>query len=118
MVSEPWIQVAAGSFLNADWIVGVENVVIIDNIPKIPPARLEKLNSIVRKLFSGCGTIVNVEYPTDEEGNTKGYAFLEYKDSSSAEKAVKILNNHRLDKAHTFSVNLFCDVWTWVNFLI
>lgn len=87
----------------------MENVVVVDNIPKVGPTRQDKLNSIIRKIFSTCGTIVNVEYPKDEEGNTKGFAFLEYKDSTSAEEAVKMLNNHRLDKAHTFSVNLFTD---------
>lgn len=90
----------------------MENVIIIDNIPKVGPTRLDKLNTIIRKIFGASGTIVNVEYPRDEEENTKGYAFLEYKDASSAEKAVKMLNNYRLDKAHTFLVNFFVDVWT------
>lgn len=66
---------------------------------------------MIYKIFGACGEIVNVEYPTDEEENTKGYAFLEYKDSSSAKKAVKMLNGHRLDKAHMFMVNSFVDAW-------
>lgn len=88
---------------------GVESVVVVDNIPKVEPVRLNKLKSVIDKLFSLCGTIVNVVYPVDEEGKTKGYAFMEYKHASEAEDAVKKLNNHRLDKTHTFAVNLFTD---------
>lgn len=88
---------------------GVENVVVVDNIPKVGPARQEKLKSVVEKLFANFGKIVNVYYPLDEEETTKGYAFLEYKNSAQAEEAVKALNNHRLDKSHTFAVNLFTD---------
>ena len=88
---------------------GVESVVVVDNIPKVGPARIDKLKTVIDKLFSSIGEIVNVFYPIDEEGNTKGFAFLEYKNSGCADEAVKLLNNHRLDKAHTFSVNLFTD---------
>lgn len=88
---------------------GVENVVVVDNIPKVGPTRQEKLRTVIDKLFSTFGVINKEYYPVDEEGNTKGYAFLEYKNSANAEEAVKALNNHRLDKAHTFAVNLFTD---------
>lgn len=88
---------------------GVENVVVVDNIPKVGQARQEKLRSVIEKLFSTFGVINKEFYPVDEEGNTKGFAFLEYKNSENAEEAVKSLNNHRLDKSHTFAVNLFTD---------
>lgn len=88
---------------------GVENVVIVDNIPKVDPTRQEKLKTVIHKLFSTCGEITNVFYPVDEEGNTKGYCFLEYKNAENAEEAVKSLNNHRLDRKFTFAVNLFTD---------
>ena len=48
-------------------------------------------------------------YPLDEEGKTKGYIFLEYSSPSSAAEAVKVANNYKLDKLHTFSVNPFSD---------
>lgn len=94
---------------------GVESVVVVDNIPKVEPSRQEKLKTVIDKLFSTFGEIVNVFYPLDEEGNTKGYAFLEYKNSANAEEAVKTLNNHRLDKSHTFAVNLFTDFQKYEN---
>jgi translation initiation factor 3 subunit B len=94
---------------------GVESVVVVDNIPKVSSARIEKLKIVISKLFSKCGEIVNTFYPVDEEGSTKGYAFLEYKNSNNAEEAVKMLSNHRLDKSHTFTVNLFTDFQKYEN---
>lgn len=94
---------------------GVENVVVVDDIPKVGPTRQEKLKFVIDRLFSSYGDIVNYFYPVDEEGNTKGYAFLEYKNSANAEEAVKGLNGHRLDKSHTFSVNLFTDFQKYEN---
>lgn len=93
----------------------VDSVVVVDNIPKVGTARQEKLKNVIEKLFSAFGDIVNVYYPVDEEQNTKGFAFLEYKNSENAEAAVKSLNNHRLDKQHTFAVNLFTDFAKYEN---
>lgn len=81
----------------------------MDNIPKVAPTRQEKLRTVIEKLFSAIGPINREFYPVDDEGNTKGYAFLEYSNQANAEEAVRALNNHRLDKAHTFQVNLFTD---------
>lgn len=93
---------------------GVESVVVVDNIPKVSAARQGKLRTVIEKLFSTIGTINKEYYPVDEEGNTKGYAFLEYKNQANAEEAVRVLNNHRLDKAYTFNVNLFTDFQKYV----
>lgn len=54
--------------------------------------------------------MVNQHYPTDAEGKTKGYIFLEFDSHKSAVEAVKATNNYALDKKHTFSVNLFSDL--------
>lgn len=93
----------------------MDNVVVVDNIPKVGPTRQEKLKNVIDKLFAAFGDIVNVYYPVDEEENTTGFAFLEYKNSEAAEAAVKALNNHRLDKTHTFAVNLFTDFAKYEN---
>lgn len=94
---------------------GVESVVVVDNIPKVGAARQEKLKTVIDKLFSAFGEITNTFYPVDEEKNTKGYVFLEYKNAQNAEEAVKALNNYRLDKSHTFAVNLFTDFVKYEN---
>merc|ERR1719318_1575928 len=52
---------------------------------------------------------MNEHYPVDDEGKTKGYIFLEFNNHANALEAVKQTNNYKLDKAHTFQVNLFSD---------
>ncbi|XP_069695662.1 eukaryotic translation initiation factor 3 subunit B [Periplaneta americana] len=88
---------------------GVESVIVVDGVPQVGPERLEKLTTVVNKIFSKFGTIVNEYYPRNEDGHTKGYIFLEYSNPKHAQEAVKLANNHKLDRHHTFLVNLFTD---------
>lgn len=55
------------------------------------------------------GTIVNQYYPKNENGYTKGYIFLEYNNPLNALAAAQSVNNYKIDKQHTFKVNLFTD---------
>lgn len=52
---------------------GIDNVIVVDNIPQVGAERLEKLKNVIRKLYSKFGKIVNDFYP-EEDGKTKGYA--------------------------------------------
>ncbi|KAK8730659.1 hypothetical protein OTU49_007860, partial [Cherax quadricarinatus] len=88
---------------------GVESVIIVDGVPSVGAERLEKLKNVVRKIFKEFGTIINEFYPTNEDGKTKGYIFLEFKDRAAADEAVRQRNNYKLDKQHTFLCNLFTD---------
>jgi len=88
---------------------GVESVIVVDGVPVVGPDRIEKLKSVINKIFNKFGTIVSEYYPTNEKGSTKGYIFLEYSSPAHAADAVKCTNNHKLDKQHTFIVNLFTD---------
>ncbi|GLH05916.1 Eukaryotic translation initiation factor 3 subunit B [Gryllus bimaculatus] len=88
---------------------GVESVVVVDGIPLVGPERIEKLSSVISKIFYKFGTIVNEYYPKTDDGHTKGYIFLEYANPKHALEAVKMMNNYKLDKQHTFLVNLFTD---------
>ncbi|XP_013408544.1 eukaryotic translation initiation factor 3 subunit B [Lingula anatina] len=94
---------------------GVESVIVVDNIPQVGQERLEKLQNVIRKIFSKFGNIVNENYPTDESGKTKGYIFLEYSSPANAAEAVKMANGYKLDKQHTFLVNLVSDFDRYVN---
>lgn len=88
---------------------GVESVIVVDNIPQVGSERIEKLKNVLMKIYSQFGEI-NTEYiPVDETGKTKGFMFLEYKNPQSALDAVKVTNGHKLDKQHSFAVNLFTD---------
>ena len=79
----------------------------MDGIPSVSAERVEKLKNVVRKIYSKFGKLVHEHYPLDEEGNTKGYIFLEFKNHHNAVEAVKVTNGYKLDRTHTFQVNLF-----------
>ena len=51
----------------------------------------------------------------NEKGETKGYCFLEFPNHRDAVEAVKTTNNYKLDKSHTFVVNLFSDFEKYEN---
>ena len=46
---------------------GVEAVIVVDGLPVVGPDRIDKLKSIIRKIFSKFGNIVNEYYPVVEE---------------------------------------------------
>lgn len=94
---------------------GVDNVLIIDGIPVVGTERIEKLKQVIRKIFQKHGKIITEHYPLNENGDTKGYIFLEYAKHSEAVEAIKHLNPHKLDKNHTFQINLFSDFEKFEN---
>ena len=53
-------------------IQGTDCIIVVDNVPAIPPDRLEKLKNVIRKVFSKFGRIVTEHYPLDDNGLTKG----------------------------------------------
>jgi translation initiation factor 3 subunit B len=83
---------------------GVDSVIVIDNVPEVEGARVDKLKNVVRKIYSKFGKLMNEHYPLDDEGKTKGYIFLEFNNHANALEAVKQTNNYKLDKQHTFQV--------------
>ncbi|KAK1343624.1 hypothetical protein QTO34_016404 [Cnephaeus nilssonii] len=87
---------------------GIDSVIVVDNVPQVGPDRLDKLKNVIHKIFSKFGKITNDFYP-EEEGKTKGYIFLEYASPAHALDAVKNADGYKLDKQHTFRVNLFTD---------
>nr|CAI5869782.1 unnamed protein product [Callosobruchus analis] len=88
---------------------GFESVIIVDGVPQVGTNRLEKLKSVINKIFVKFGNIVNEYYPVTADGTTKGYIFIEYSSPVHAAEAVRATNNFKLDKQHTFQVNLFTD---------
>lgn len=94
---------------------GLENVIVVDKVPQVGPDRIEKLRTVLNKLFAKAGEIVNEHYPVDEKEVTLGYVFVEYKTREAAADAVKLLDGHRLDKTHVFIVNLFTDIDKYSN---
>lgn len=97
MSKEPRLEISTGK------------VIVIDNIPKVGIEKKDKLKSILTKLLVNYGKIINECYPEGENAVLKGYMFVEYENEISAQEAVSQLNGYRLDKSHSFKVNMFAD---------
>ncbi|KTG47803.1 hypothetical protein cypCar_00018043 [Cyprinus carpio] len=80
----------------------------IDSVVVVGPERLKKLKNVIHKIFSKFGKITN-EFYAEVAGTTKGYVFLEYASPNQALEAVKNADGYKLDKQHTFRLNLFTD---------
>lgn len=95
---------------------GIDSVVVVDNIPKVGQDKQEKLKNMIRKIFGKFGKIQNEEFPLENDV-TKGFCFLEFQSPREAQDAVVATNGYKLDKQHTFLVNLFTDFdrYTTVN---
>jgi translation initiation factor 3 subunit B len=80
-----------------------ECCVLIWGIPVVNQERIEKLKNVLGKVFSFVHTPVSNFFPTNEDGNTKGYCFIEYETPEQTSAAAKVCDGYALDKKHTFS---------------
>lgn len=53
--------------------LSTDAIIVVDNVPKVNPDRLPKLENVLNKVFSKFGTIVSHYHPKDENGTTKGW---------------------------------------------
>jgi len=91
---------------------GFGNIVVVDNLPVVPPEKFEKLEGVVRKIFGQIGTIRErgLWMPIHPETQkTQGYCFIEYNTPQEAQTAKDQTNGYKLDKSHVFAVNMFDD---------
>ena len=51
---------------------GYDNIIVVDNAPKVGPDRMAKLRTVLNKVFGRFGKIVSQDYPIDEKGTFKG----------------------------------------------
>ncbi|XP_044985379.1 eukaryotic translation initiation factor 3 subunit B-like [Hordeum vulgare subsp. vulgare] len=92
--------------------MGFSNIIVVDNLPVVPPEKYEKLENVVRKIYSQIGVIKEggLWMPTHPETKkTYGYCFIEYNTPQEAELAREKTNGYKLDKSHIFAVNMFDD---------
>ncbi|XP_031262731.1 eukaryotic translation initiation factor 3 subunit B-like isoform X1 [Pistacia vera] len=91
---------------------GFGNIIVVDNLPVVPREKFEKLEGVIRKIYSQIGVIKEdgLWMPVDPETQkTLGYCFIEYNTPQEAELAKEKTNGYKLDKAHIFAVNMFDD---------
>ena len=98
----------------------MDNVIVVDQLPMVPPEKVSKLRDVIVKLFSKFGALVpiwgicpadsseKIFMPMNKEGTaSKGFAFLEFEDQKRAKLAAKQANGFSIDKEHVLSVYLF-----------
>lgn len=54
---------------------GIDNIVVVDNVPQVGPDRQEKLKNVIRKIFEKFGKINREFFPVATE-KTKGLVFF------------------------------------------
>nr|AIZ68196.1 eukaryotic translation initiation factor 3 subunit B-like protein [Albuca bracteata] len=97
---------------------GFRNVIVVDNLPVVPPEKFEKLENVVRKIYSQIGVIKDggLWMPVNPETQKSlGYCFIEYNTPQEAELAREKTHGYKLDKSHIFAVNLFDDFDKYMN---
>ena len=60
---------------------GFGNIIVVDNLPVVPPEKFDKLEGVVRKIFGQIGVIKDdgLWMPVDRTTQkTLGYCFIEY----------------------------------------
>ena len=85
------------------------NVIVVDNLPKIPMAKHDKLLGVLKRIFAQTGTIERLVMP-QENDKTLGVAFVEFATAEEAVKAIRLTDGYALDKSHVFKVNAYGDL--------
>ena len=88
---------------------GIDNIIIIDNVPCIPESKVEKLKNVIKKVLSAVGTVVTIELPmNDATGKTTGFCFVEFATKDMAFEAKTSCDGYKLDKKHgAYLINPF-----------
>ncbi|XP_068659438.1 eukaryotic translation initiation factor 3 subunit B-like [Aristolochia californica] len=97
---------------NIEFEAGFGNVIIVDNLPVVSPEKFEKLEGVIRKIYSQIGVIKEdgLWMPVNPETQkTLGYCFIVYNTPQGAELAKEKTNGYKLDKSHIFAVSMFDD---------
>jgi translation initiation factor 3 subunit B len=84
---------------------GFGNIIIVDNLPVVPREKFEKLEGVIRKIYSQIGLIKDngLWMPIDPETNkTSGYCFIEF--NTPLVILSLPLSSHWLYSAKTFSL--------------
>ena len=90
------------------------SVIIVENIPKVGPEKLEKLIGYVLKIylkFSAKMTAKDIHMPLDESTNlTLGFCFIIFGSAAEADAAMNVTQGFALDKKHSFIVSMYTDL--------
>ncbi|MED6173881.1 Eukaryotic translation initiation factor 3 subunit B [Stylosanthes scabra] len=95
---------------NPEFDSGFGNIIVVDNVPVVPMEKFEKLETVIRKIYSQVGDIKEngLWMPLSSDSTkTLGYCFIEFNTPQEAELAKKETQGYKLDRSHIFSVTMF-----------
>ncbi|XP_056699547.1 eukaryotic translation initiation factor 3 subunit B [Spinacia oleracea] len=98
---------------NTEFDPGYSNIIVVDHLPQVPKEKFDKLESVIRKIYSQIGVIKENGFwmPVDPATEkTLGYCFIVYNTPQEAELAKEKTHGYKLDKSHIFAVNLFDEI--------
>ncbi|KAH8835195.1 hypothetical protein DL96DRAFT_1702202 [Flagelloscypha sp. PMI_526] len=91
----------------------LDNAVVVDGIPIIDEAKVEKLLSKIIKAWQKQGVFIKQDkifLPWNTEtGKCKGYMFVEFDSAADATNAINLIDGYKFDAKHTFLLNRFTD---------
>ena len=86
----------------------------MDNIPKVDPAKLNKLRGVILKTYTQIAEYItgdDIMMPMDPAtGQSTGFCFIKFQSKSEAAIAVQETNGLELTKKNIFKVNLYSDL--------
>ncbi|KAN0060482.1 Translation initiation factor 3 subunit b [Thecaphora frezii] len=98
---------------------GLDDVIVVDGVPVITESRQQKLFETIQKRFkSHAGLDVEIEgmhIPYGDNGESKGYIFIEMASPEDAAQAIRLMDGYAFDKKHRFAVNRFTDIEKLAN---
>ncbi|RXW24785.1 hypothetical protein EST38_g1094 [Candolleomyces aberdarensis] len=105
---------------NVQFDDGLDNIIVVDGVPRIDESRREKLLTKIAREFSRRGISVKPDtmfMPWDTtEGKSKGFLFVEFRNVEDANLAISAMHDHQFDSKHTFKVNRFTDIEKYPDF--
>jgi translation initiation factor 3 subunit B len=103
----------------SEYVSPLDSVVILDGAPVVGTDKAERLlKAIIKSANKEASLSINssqIEMPTDESGNSKGFMFVSLENPMEATAFQRAMHGLAFDKRHTFSVVPFTEVEDYNN---
>ncbi|GAA6004660.1 hypothetical protein JCM11491_002184 [Sporobolomyces phaffii] len=103
----------------SEYVSPLDSVVILDGAPVVGADKADRLLKAITKSASKEAAISvqpsQIEMPTDEAGNSKGFMFVSLENPTEALAFQRAMHGLAFDKRHTFSVVPFTEVDSFTN---
>ncbi|GAA5950794.1 hypothetical protein JCM21900_002020 [Sporobolomyces salmonicolor] len=102
-----------------EYVSPLDSVVVLDGAPVVGQDKADRLLKAVAKASQKEAAISlapdQIEMPTDEQGQSKGYMFITLANPTEAQAFQRALHGHAFDKRHTFAVVPFTEVDSYAD---